>query len=95
MLAADLPVELLTGPEDPVANVAHFETVAPTDQPIRAPSGPTATDVDALFEADFDPQPGVLVEPGDPLDTRAADRHAQRVAALTRCPNEKFRGRRW
>ena len=82
MLAADLPVDLLTGPDDPVAQVTHVETVAPTDQPIRAPSGPTATDIDALFEADFDPQPGVLVEPGDPLDTRAADHHFAEVEQL-------------
>jgi hypothetical protein len=82
MLAADLPVDLLTGPDNPVAQVAQVETVAPTDQPIRDPSGPTATDVDALFEADFDPRPGSLVEPDAPVDSRAADHHFAQVEQL-------------
>ena len=82
MLAADLPVDLLTGPDDPVAQVAQIETVAPADQPIRDLPAPTATDVDALFEADFDQQPGAFVEPGDSLDS-----HVPQTTTLPRSNN--------
>jgi len=82
MLAVDLPVDLLTGPDDPIALVTQAPEVAPADQPIRDLPAPTATEVDALFEADFDPQPGVLVEPGDPLDARGADHHFAEIEQL-------------
>ncbi len=73
MLAADLRVDLSTGPDDPLAQVGQVETVAPANQPIPDLPAPTATDADSADR----------LTDGTNTDTQAntvTDDHRQAVA---------------
>ena len=74
-----LAVAPLSRPEEPIAQVAQAQTAAPESPPGRNLSAPTATEIDALFEADFVQEPGSFIEPDAPVESLAANEHFAEV----------------
>jgi hypothetical protein len=78
MLAADLPTEVLTGPDDPVAQVADGD-LGISDAPFQADARthnlptPTSTDVDAWFETESSDELTPPVKPARVINTNEVD----------------------
>ena len=86
MLAADPAIELLTGPDDPVVQVAAPVTTAAVAEPNQAPAAPASADVDSFFAADFGDEPGSFIEAAAAIDPHGVDQLFAEVDPLEEGP---------